>query len=443
MKDRAIGGAQLWERLGIGYAAGLFFVYAVLILHRTDPPSLADLGVILRAHMLGQADPRHLVKFYPVPNGAVTLAIALLALGMSWAMAAKVWLCLQFGLFFAAIWTVTRVRTRLGKGGNSAIWCLLPTQALFNVNFWYGFFNFELGLCLAVFFVAVLLSDVRREWVAGGLLLAGFFSHMVPFAFMALALLFFVWQTRRWRLLLQLVPAAALCAWYLVGRFLLHGDADAGVGLTNEMRQFSAEFWAFKVNSYLKSFGWVNLGKRSGSVTLHLLGTQGFTLLFAVNAVLCVVLGWCMLRACTEAFRSGKKERFLWSAAIVYASVSALLPSYTLGISDPGSRLLEVAMTLGVLLCASSRMLRAAAVCAVPLAVVSLFLFVRAAYTVLPVESAGGRLPGMVVQFAHVPNHNKDMYLDAMRQGNLSLAVFPTGFLLNAPGARLPPPHEE
>ena len=193
MKKGAIGGGQLWDRVGTCYAACLFLVYGVMILCRPEPPSLADLGdltyqgMILRAHMLGQADPRHLVKFYPVPNGAVTLAIGLLALAMSWAMAAKVWLCVQFGLFFAAIWSVTRVRTRLGKGDNSAIWFLLPTVACFNLNFWYGFFNFELGLCLAVFFVATLLNEARREWVVGALLLAAFFSHMVPFAFMALA----------------------------------------------------------------------------------------------------------------------------------------------------------------------------------------------------------------------------------------------------------------
>ncbi len=448
MSNRSVRQTAAWSRFGAVYGVGIFALYAAVILSRGQPPSLGDLGdltyqgMILRTHMLGGADQMHWVKRYPVPNGAVTVGIGLLALVLPWTMAAKAWLCVQFSLSIAAVLSVMRARERLGRLDHGAVWCLVPTVMFFNLNFWYGFLNFELGLCWALFFVAMLLGEIRRQWLIGAGLLLGFFSHMVAFGFMVLLLLTFLVQTRRWRLGWQLVPSLIASIWYLIGRFALHGNADGEVGMVNEMRQFSPEFWAFKVNSYLKSFGWVNLGTRAGSATLHVLGSPAYLLLFVVNAILCGLLGWCMIRTSREAFRVGSRERFVWVTSAIYFVCGLLAPSFTLGISDPGSRLLEISLAVGLLLCTDSGLLRAAAVCSLPLAAVSLVLMLRAAYVVLPVEASGRGVPQVVVHFAHVPNHNHDEYYAALREGNMRLGVFPTGLLLNAPGVKLPPSRE-
>ncbi len=448
-------------QLGAVVAATLFLLYGIIILAHPEPPSLGDFGdliyqgVLLRNHMVGTADRTHLVKHYPVPNGAVTLGIALFALWLPWTLAAKLWLCTQLALSFTVLRHFLRTRILAGQGSAAPVlWCIAPTAIFLNLNFWYGFLNFELGVCWAILFASLLLRSRQPEWLLGALLLLGFFSHMVPFAFMGLMLVTFAASHRRWPLLWQLLPSALVSLWYLAGRFLLSANADGAAGMVSAVRQFSGAFWAFKINSFLKSFGWVNLGTRAGSATLHLLGQPAFVTLFLLNALFCGLLGWCMLQAARLSLRSpaqtfgpspanANPQRFLWIAIFFALPIYLLLPGAALGISDPGSRVLEVALAIGLLLCPLSRALRAAVVCASLQSLVSLLLFIRAAYTVPPVQAQGRRLPQAVLHFAHVPNHDKDEYLRALHAGDLDLGIFPTGLLLNTPAAQLPLAREQ
>ncbi len=439
--------------LGALAAGTLLLLYLAVILAHPEPPSLGDFGdliyqgVLLRNHLLGLPDRTHLVKHYPVPNGAVTLAIALFALVLPWTLAAKLWLCTQLALSFAALRHFLRTRI-LADHTNAThlLWCIAPSAIFLNLNLWYGFLNFELGVCFALLFASLLLRPQTPDWLLGTLLLLGFFSHMVPFAFMGLMLLTFAATRHRPRLLWQLLPSVIASLWYLAGRFLLSANADGQAGMVSAVRQFSPAFWAFKINSFLKSFGWINLGTRAGSATLALLGEPAFVALFLLNALLCGLLAWCMLQAARTSLRPPTQPsisetsapdptRFLWLAILLALPVYLLAPAAALGISDPGSRVLEVALAIGLLLCPISRALRAAAVCATLQALVALVLFLRAPYLVPPVQASAPYLPQAILHFAHVPNHDKDEYLRALHAGDLDLAIFPTGLLLNTPAA--------
>ena len=434
-------GRSRWSLAAEWYAAGLFLLYALVLFGHAGPPSLTDFanwtyqGVLLSDHLRGVPDTAHMLKSYPVPNSAVTVGIGVLALVLPWMVAAKMWLCAQLLLSFASLKHLFRT-TR----GNAAVWGIVPTAVFLNTNFWYGFANFEVGLCWVMLMASLLVrrereeeGALRREWVFGGLLLLLFFTHMIPFAFAGLLLLLYAWQTRRFRVLWQLLPSVVVSAWYLLGRYLVAGDADGQAGMVSPVRSYTAAFWAYKVNSYLKSFGLINPGSPAGSEDVAVFGRVVFALLVLVNVVLCVLLGWRMLRAARRSIGEGAGERFLWYGVAALVPLYLLAPGTALGVSDPGSRLLQAGLALALVLCGreTGRMLLEV-VCATVLAMTGLFLFVRLGFPSGEVPEARGEpLPRALVIFAHVPNHDQDYFYDALRRGEMRLPVFPTGMFLN------------
>ncbi len=430
-------------RLGVKvFSASLFGLYVVLIAAHRGMPSLGDYGdltyqgVLLGRHMRGLLDAAHAVKRYPVPNGAVTVGIGLLSMVLPWAGAAKLWLCGQIGLSGWALWRFDRVRPMAG-----AMWVIAPGALFLNLNFFYGFLNFELGICWLVLLLAELLGGARRTWVCGVLLLLGFFSHSIAFLMMALLFVVYAVESRRWRMLRQMVLPGLVSVWYVVGRFGMAGNADGAAGMVSAVRWGSAAFWAFKANSFLKSFGWVNLGTRAGSATLGMFGEVGFVGLFAVNAVLCGCLLVGLVRGARGGLRRGSGVRFLFVGALIALPVYLLAPGAALGISDPGARVLEVAAVGCLLVCGRTGCLRWAAGCSAVLAAAGVVMFAWAGYRVVTVRA--GALPRSVVEFAHVPNHDKDEYVEALGRGDFGLGVFPTGLLLNGPEARPPSSREQ
>lgn len=422
------------------YAAALFFVYAVLLFAHASAPSLTDYanwtyqGVLLHNHLLGVPDSAHWLKLYPVPNSASTIGIGLLSFLLPWTAAAKMWLCLQLLLSFVALRHLMQT-----VRGSAALWFIAPTALFLNMNFWYGFMNFQLGLCWVILVASLLLrmdrqSEIRlgQESILGLLLLAAFFTHMIPFAFACLLLVLFSVQARRYRLLWQIVPAAALSIWYLLGRYLVSQNADGQAGMVASVRTFSGAFWAYKVNSYLKSFGFVNPGLPSGSVDITLFGRVLFSILFLVNAVLCAILAWFMIRAALSAFRERAPERFVWLAVVFMLPVYALSPGSALGVSDPGSRVLEVALAVAILMIRGrGAALRLAGVCASILGLAGMFLFARLVFSPGVPSSSGRPLPHHLVIFGHVPYNDQDYFYKALDRGDMSLPVFPTGMFLN------------
>ncbi len=423
-----------WSRAAEWYAAGLFLFYAVMVVVHAGGPSLTDYanwtyqGWLLREHLLRHADVAHTLKSYPVPNSLTTMGIGVLGLVLPWLWAAKVWLVVQLGICYGAMRYLLRT-----VGAPAVAWVVVPQAVFLNVNFWYGFMNFELGLAWVMVFAALLLKGART-CLLGGVLVLAFFTHMIPFCFCVLLLFLKVWESKRWLEVLAAAPAVALTVWYVLGRFLVAGNADGQAGMQASVRNYSAAFWVFKANSYAKSFGFANpLGYDQA-----VFGRAGFYALLAAEVLLAGVVAWGLLRSA----RGGR--RFLWLGLGFFVPIYLLAPGTALGISDPGARVLQTGLALGVVLCwvRMRRELRiVAGACGGVLAAGGLFMFLSyggALGSVLH-EAPGDR--AKVAQFARVPNVDQDYFYDALDRGDLMLTVFPTGMLLNrrvemAPGGR-------
>lgn len=419
------------------FGAGLFLAYVVFSFVRAGPPSLTDYanwtyqGVLLARHLHGIPDSAHVLKLYPVPNSTVTVGIGLLAWLLPWTIAAKVWLALQLGLSFATIRHLARTLQV-----SSAVWLIVPPAVFFGVDFWYGFASFELGLAWTLLLASVLLRRMKDvgggDWTIGLLLLCTFFTHMIPFAFCCLMLLLYARQTGERRVLWQLVPATLLSAWYGVGRYFFADNADGKTGMLSSVRNYSTEFWAYKVNSYAKSFGWVNPSDAHGSLALGLFGKSLFTALLALEVLLCFVLGWCIVQAGRSAWKRCAPERFLWAAIVWVMPLYAFAPVTALGVSDPGSRLLQAALAVALVLCCSfhSKVLWGAGCAMSVLGIAGIVLFAEVGFGGRPPVLATA-LPDVVTRFGHVPFQDQDFYYRDLVQGDYREKIFPTGIFLN------------
>ncbi len=398
----------------------------------TDYANWTYQGVLLARHLHDLTDPLHLLKSYPVPNSAATLGIGLLAFFLPWTIAAKLWLCIQMGITFAAIRQLAHT-----IGATGAVWWIVPQAVFLSVNWWYGFVNFELGLAWVLLMASFLLRRVqdgqRPAWPLGLLLVLAFFTHMIPFAFCALLLLLYARQTQRWSVLWQLVPSFLLSVWYVAARYLQAGNADGRAGMVETVRDYSLAFWAYKANSYAKSFGFVNPSSTQGSFALAALGEGLFLALLGASLLLAALLGWRMVAALTHELRRESHERFLWLAMLIFLPAFLLAPGTALGVSDPGSRLLQTALVLGLVLAcrAGGRLLRLASACGAFLAVAGLFFFARIQLAKPMDKTAGSHLPRAIVQFAHVPFDDQDYLYGALDRGDYTQPVFPTGMFLN------------
>ena len=427
-----------WSRFLELYCAALFLLYVLAILVHPTIPSLTDYsnwtyqGVLLRDHLRGLPDQAHALKPYPVPNSAATLGIGLLSLLMSWQLAAKLWLAAQ--LVFALV----SIRLFLRAIDADASASILGAALFLNLNLWDGFINFQMGMSWVLILAAMLLrkqpeSRARQDWMIGGLLVLTFFTHMLPFALAGLLLILYCFQTGRFRLLWQLVPSGLLCTWYIAGRYLLGADVDGQAGMAESVRNYSAAFWAFKGNSYLKSLGFVNPTYAGRSALVAWAGRGGFLLLLAVNVTLAGAVAWCIVSALRRAFSEKRAERFLWVGMAALLPLYLVAPVSLLGISDPGSRLLQLSLGLGVLLCAGtySKSLSLAKGCALVLMTVGLAIFFRFAYGPEKLGAQPSSLPRTVLSFAHVFNHNQDYLVQALERGDRTEPVFATGIFLN------------
>lgn len=430
------------------YAAGLFLIYAVLLFWHHTMPALADFhdwayeGVLLRDRILGASDHAHILKHYPVPNSAVTIGVALFSLIFPWKIAAKLWLCVVFAIsFFSSKHMMHTCRA------NSSIWLIVPSAVFLNMNLWYGFVNFQLGICWAILVASFLLRDERREWVFGALLVVAFFTHMIPFAFAALLVLIYALHSRRIRLLWQFLPVSVLSVWYIAGRFLVEHNADGKSGMVSSVHTFSLMFWAFKADSWLKSFGFVNPGTLDKSLGIKLLGVDTFVSLFLVNVVLCTAMGWMLIETAISSYRERRRDRFIWTAAIMFTVGYLISPASALGISDPGSRLLQTVLAVVLFLSLADgdrhrNILRLSAVCSLLLAASSLFLFKSTVFSPDREGSSVRFLPHKMVVFAHVDVHGREYLYQAIDQRDMRFSVWPTGMFLNSPEAKGAPATE-
>jgi hypothetical protein len=116
---------------------------------------------------------------------------------------------------------------------------------------------------------------------------------------------------------------------------------------------------------------------------------------------------------------------------LVFVGIYLLAPGMALGVSDPGSRALQVALWMAIFLAADNIWpVRVAALCAVALFAANVFLFFRLASAPLQEGTETSHLPSMVRHFGHVPFQDKMQYYDAIEQGKFDMEIFPTGLFL-------------
>lgn len=425
------------------YAASIFIVYAVIMFCHHSMPALADYsdwtyeGVLLRNHMLGVVDHAHILKHYPVPNSAVTLGIAFLSVFLPWKIAAKLWLC---GIFAVSL-LVSKHMMRTCRG-SAAIWLIVPSAVFLNTNLWYGFVNFQLGLCWAILVASMLLRDEPREWVFGALLVAAFFTHAIPFAFASILIFLYALQSGRLSLLWQFIPAAALSLWYFVGRFLVEHDADGKSGVVSIVHTFSEMFWLYKANTWLKSFGFINPATLDRSVGIRMLGAAPFIFLLLVNFALCAAMAWTLVSAALSSYRDARRDRFIWVAALIFVLMYLISPGIALGISDPGSRILQTVLAVTIFLSLANGKrchcaLWMSSWCSVLLAVSAIFLFEGTAFSPKQEGVSVSYLPQKIVSFAHVEGHSQEFLYGAIDRSDMRYQVWPTAMFLNAPLAKI------
>ncbi|HEV2578646.1 MAG TPA: hypothetical protein VGU25_15685 [Acidobacteriaceae bacterium] len=410
---------------------------AVIFFVNRRPPVFADYvewtyhGVLLRDWLQGHPDSAYLLKNYPVPNNLTTVGLGLLMLVMPWGTAAKVWLLIEVLL---GLWCATKLQRAAGaaQGWQSMV---VTAGALVGINLWCGFSNFQFSTYFAMLFCALLMENVESGWLYALLLVLLFFSHMIPFGFALCLLFLYAWQTGRWRLLWQTLPSIVLCVWYFAGR-LTHHDVDGTAGMVGSVPYGSLLFAAFRVNTYLKCWGFVNVASTfHDSILLKLVGPTVFVVLFALD----VVVGGTVLALAICAARNGlKKEsrtRFFWIAVCVFFFVGLIMPGAAAGISDPGGRMLQLAAWCGVCAVVARRKWigNMTAMCAAVLAGFSLYQVAVVAQTTLMQGTTEGPLPGTLRQFGHVVYTDRAVDYDNIVRGRMDADIYPTAMFLKRP----------
>jgi hypothetical protein len=202
--------------------------------------------------------------------------------------------------------------------------------------------------------------------------------------------------------------------------------------MQSPVRSYSPAFWAFKATSPLKSFGFVN----PQGLDARWFGTAGLDLLLAVNLLLAAMACWLMVQAARGAWASGRAERFVWLAVGSVLPLYLLAPGAAAGISEPGARILQMALAAGIVLALvsrsteGSRFVVVGAGGATVLLAAGLFLFVRAGYGTVARDGRTVNLPKGHV-FVNIPNDDQDSFYADLRRGKLDDPVFPTGMFLN------------
>lgn len=385
-------------------------------------------GVLLRDWLQGHPDSAYLLKNYPVPNSLTTIGLGLLMLVMPWAVATKLWLLIEVLL---GLWCAYKLRRATG-GGQSWQLAVIAAGALLGINLWCGFSNFQFGTYFAMLFCALLIEGVQSRWLYGALLVVLFFSHMIPFGFAIVAFFLYAHQTRRWRILWQTVPTFLLCFWYFAGR-LIHRDVDGMGVMHSSVRYASPAFIAYRINTYLKCWGFVNIASTvHDSILLKLVGVKLFVILFGLATFIGIAVLIAAIQVLKHHFGRDDPQRFLWLTVSLFFLVGLIMPEAAAGISDPGGRMVQLASWCA--LCAITirgrwigGMLSGSAAV---LLFVSLYQMAVVAERPPTVGATGGPLPARLRQFAHVLYINRGGDYDNITRGQMNAPIYPTAMFI-------------
>jgi hypothetical protein len=420
-------------------AAWTFFVcvmvaYSCVILSARNPPPFVDYpdwvyqGVLFHGVLTGHPVAGYMLKHYPVPNSTTTVGLGVLDCVMPWQWAGKLWIVLYLALAGFASWMVLQA---LGIREWRLV-VTIPAIVFLNLNFWYGHINFEIGLCLVLLLLGMLVRKASSLGVAAMLVLI-FFTHMEACA--AALLLLGIWSAaaRQWRRLWATLPAIVLTVWYAAARFA-SGDADVRGLPPADYRYGSPAFLVYKVNTFFKTFGYINASTMRGlSESEQMLGRGVFVLLIGASLVIAALCLIMIVRAAVKANampRGDEPRRTIAGFALMLLIVSLLLPQIFLGVADPGSRLLLLAAAAGLLIVDWRGRAGLAIACLSALfCVVNLWQLAHVERN--PAMAGHVRdLPAAMVKYAHVEPSTRVQYYEHLERGETNEAIFPTGMFV-------------
>lgn len=420
--------AYVWVFACILAAAVIFFA-------NSGPPLMGDYaewtyhGVLFRDILRGGTlNHVYVLKPYPVPNSITTLGLGILMLVLPWKIAAKLWL---LAVACVGLLSVMRIRQAVPDAQDWTLFIVVP-GVLFSSVFWFGFINFEIGVFFAIFIAARLLQGKDSSLPLAVLLLLAFFSHMVPFAFSMLLLCTYAYDTKKFRLLLSSLPSLALTAGYFIGR-ALHGNADAKAGMSASVAYLRPAFFAFKVNSYLKCWGFSNpaLTERD-SILLRLVGTGLFVFLVVCCLIVAAMGAWAIAACVRNSLKTASPHRFFWVSVSIFVVVALVMPGAAAGLSDPGGRMMQTAIwpAISLLTVRSQRLAALLSFCAITLALADEYLLDKVAVKPPMAGVETGPLPAHLREFAHVYYANCAYYYTAIDSGRRDMPIYPTAMFL-------------
>jgi hypothetical protein len=425
LEKTGIHGRGPWIAAWI-YFAAIMLAYSVIILTAQNPPLLVDYpdwvyqGVLFHGVLTGHAFPGYVLKLYPVPNSATTIGLGLLDGLLPWQWAAKVWVCLYLALATFSAWIVLRAF-------NIREWRLivaLPAILFLNLDFWYGHISFEIGTCLLLVLLAMLKRNMS-SFALGAMLILLFFTHMEACAGAILLLLIWCLVTRCWQRLWATIPVIILTVWYAIARFS-GGNVDTS-GLPGVDYPYGSQgFMIYKANTFFKIFGYVNSLASSGlSQSEAIFGKELYLFLVVCSLIIALLCWWSMLRLAAKA-QTDNYDKIIFTFFISLVVIAIVLPQIWLGVADPGSRLLLMAIAAGLLLIDWRKSTGLAIACLnILFCLMNLWQFARVQRNP-QTEGRQKDLPSALIKYGHVEPSTRISYYEMLERGEMDEFIFPT-----------------
>jgi hypothetical protein len=408
----------------------IFVLYAVAVLIPENPPAFVDYpdwvyqGVLFHGVIIHSPIPGYALKSYPVPNALTTIGIGIINLLVSWQWAGKLWICTYFLLAIFAIFRLARI---LDVRGN-ALWYALPGLVFLNLNFWFGHINFEFGLCVFLLFASMLFEAIPNNRGYAWVLVLLFFIHMEACACGVLLFICFCLSRRCLNLLWQCIPVSLLVVWYSIARFL-GGNIDSATAPRAEYHLKSIKFVVFKIQTFFKTLGYVNVRTMSGFSKTEALYGRNLTLLFAgLSFLLGVAILILASRQMLRAYRANSETRFAWIFVLTVLIIAMMLPQMLLGTADPGSRLILVSLAMALFLIAKSdsKGMLFVALGSLVLCTANLYqLYVVGANPYIK-TGAQATFPLSMGKYAHVEPETRLCYYQSLATGKMTQMIFST-----------------
>ncbi len=313
-------------------------IWAHRFLPITDYPDWIFQGSIAAELVQGKAPASYSFKHYPVPNTAAVVLIGALDFVCSPEVSGKV--VLSLCIILLALSSTYLLKSITPDANNPLL--LIPLLFLPNTFFFWGELDYVLGLSLLFFYCGYLFRRTYRLesinwWLVGGILVALFFCHFLPYATAILVTLALILTESRTELLgpvcICFAPSMVLTVWYAVERVSLN---LAGPTWTFWTPHQMAGRWIAAFSPYPEFLPWLAISS-PGMKVFALLNL--FVAITLTSIVPLAVVLW--VRGCT-------RNRGVLACA-VFCALAVIASGYEFeGMISPGERFLYPAVWLGL-----------------------------------------------------------------------------------------------